>query len=160
MSDVISSPSGTEDDMISLAVPRRHYGTLVRALADAMSAEERSITVPATEETQEVSNEFPQREWSREDVQVLKRDARNPTIRAIFDMSVDRRGKPVSIREVERYTGRTYEQVRGDLAGLTQTCKRKFGRSNWPFNAEWAADGKQQFSYRVPTDVVQWWREG
>lgn len=148
-----------EDEMVSLAVPRRYYGAVVRALAEAMTSGASDGSALISREAQDGVNGYPHQDWSREDVRRLKQEVHNPTVRAIFDLSVEREGEWISIRELERHTGRRFGQVRADLAGLTRLCKRKFGRSNWPVIVEWVADDEPHCSYRVPIDVARWWQE-
>jgi len=53
--------------------------------------------------------------------------------------------------------GRAPAQARADLAVLTMTVKRHFGRSNWPFVAQWAAGGERQFYYSMSPELAAMW---
>ena len=64
----------------------------------------------------------------------------------------------ISLRDVEAKASRTPGEARGDLAGLTMMVKRRFGRSNWPFAAEWAAGGEENSYYRMEPALAEIWR--
>ncbi len=159
MSELFGSPVVSEDNMVHVPIPSRLYPHVIRFLADALSVDTINQVTPAPEQAQAGDGELPERDWTRDDVRVLKQKVHNPTIRAIFDLSSERGGELFSIRELEQFTGRKFGQVRADLAGLTRMCRREFGRKNWPIIPMWAADGQPQMSYRVSGDVLRWWRE-
>jgi hypothetical protein len=98
--------------------------------------------------------EFP---WDADDLQRFADVVSNPAVRAAMDLCSSRPAEWVSIREVETTAGRTPGQERTDLAGLTMTVKRRFGRSNWPFPAKWAAGGEENAYYRMDNSIAQLW---
>jgi hypothetical protein len=58
---------------------------------------------------------------------------------AALDLSAETPGAWIPLRQIEERAGRELAQARADLAVLTMTVKRHFGRSSWPFVQEWAA---------------------
>lgn len=160
MSEAFGSPIVGGDGMVYVPVPTRLYPGVINFLDVALRAEGNSPGVPAQEAAQAGVSGFPQvREWTRDDVRALNQWVRNPTTRAIFDLAKDKGGKSVHIRELEKFTGRTYEQVRGDLAGFSRSFRSKnwLDQNPWPYLYETASDGAA--SYRVRDDVLHWWRE-
>lgn len=82
----------------------------------------------------------------------------NPTVLAAMELCSSRPGEWISIRDVEERAGRTPPEVKGDLAGLTMMVKRRFGRSNWPFDVEWGAGGQENAYYRMDSSIAAVWR--
>lgn len=151
--------------MVQLSVPGRFYPAVLQYLGELYKREVGGQDVPASElpagepSVGKPDEQAARRGWTREDVRRLKLKVTNPTILAVFDLAREREGGLVSIRELEQYTGRRYEQVRADFGGLTRTCRTRLNKEHWQFAAIWAADGKPQMSYKVPDDVLRWWYE-
>jgi hypothetical protein len=100
---------------------------------------------------------LPEVPWSEEDLRRLA-DITSATVLAALDLCAERPGIPVPLREIEQRAGREPAQARADLAVLTMRTKRLFGRSNWPFVAQWAAGGEPQFYYTMDPDTAIQWR--
>jgi hypothetical protein len=142
--------------MVHVPVPKRFYPGVIRFLADAMRSEGSSQDTHVPDVSERTVEEN-YRGWTRNDVKLLKQKTHNPTVLAIFDLAAETGGEPVSIRELEQFTGRTFGQVRGDLAGLGRLTRKEFGVETWPFSPRAAADGAAE--YWVPGDVLRWWQE-
>jgi hypothetical protein len=99
---------------------------------------------------------LPEVPWSEEDLARL-RDVTSATVLAALDLCATRPGSWVPLRQIELRAGREQAQARADLAVLTMRTKRLFGRSNWPFVAQWAAGGEQQFYYSMDSDTAARW---
>ncbi len=146
--------------MVQLSVPGRFYPAVLQYLGELYKREVGGQDVPGSEPATGVPDEEdPKRGWTRDEVRRLKSMVTNPTVLAVFDLARGREDGMVSIRELERHTGRKYAQVRADFGGLTRTCRTRLNKEHWPFYARWAADGEQQMSYQVYEDVLRWWFE-
>jgi hypothetical protein len=108
---------------------------------------------PATE-----ADKLPDVPWRADDLRKL-RDIASSTVLAALDLCAASPGGWIPLRQIEECAGRELAQARADLAVLTMTVKRHFGRSNWPFVVQWAAGGEQQAYYSMSADVAAIWRE-
>jgi hypothetical protein len=86
------------------------------------------------------------------------REIASATVLAALDLCAERASEWVPLRQVEERAGREPAQARADLAVLTMTVKRQFGRSNWPFTAQWRA-GDEQVCYSMSHQVAALWKE-
>jgi hypothetical protein len=102
--------------------------------------------------------QLPEVPWTAEDLQRL-RDMTSSTVLAALDLGTAQPGGWIPLREIEERAGREHAQARADLAVLTMTVKRHFGRSNWPFLGQWAAGGERQFYYSMSPEVAAMWKE-
>ncbi len=103
--------------------------------------------------------DYPEIPWDEDALLRFAQVATNPTVLAAMDLCSSQSGDWVSIRDVEAKAGRTPGEARGDLAGLTMMVKRRFGRCNWPFEAEWAAGGQENSYYRMEASLAEVWRD-
>lgn len=146
---------GEVDDLVNVAVPRRFYPLVSQYLGNLWSAEGGAVAVPVFERPPEENY----RGWKRDDVRRLKQETDIPTILALFELAAESGGEPVGIGTLERATGKTNGQVRGDLIRLSSFAKKALDlMDSWPFWADLGADGRAQ--YRVPENVRRWWNEG
>ncbi len=102
--------------------------------------------------------EYPKIDWSLADYRKLSGMA-NATTLAALKLCSSVPGQFVSLREIEQEAGRTLAEARADLAGLTMITKRRFGRGNWPMEAQWAAGEEKCYYYRMSEDCAQQWIE-
>jgi hypothetical protein len=100
--------------------------------------------------------QLPEHPWTREDLEKLRGIA-STTVLAALDLCAAKPGDWVPLREIEDRAARTRGQARADLAVLTMNVKRHFGRSNWPFIAQWGAGGEQQVYYSMASDLAPIW---
>jgi hypothetical protein len=100
---------------------------------------------------------LPEVAWTKEDLSRL-REIASATVLAALDLCAERASEWVPLRQVEERAGREPAQARADLAVLTMTVKRQFGRSNWPFTAQWRA-GDEQVCYSMSHQVAALWKE-
>lgn len=99
----------------------------------------------------------PEIPWDAESLRRFRDTVTNPTVLATMELCSSSPGAWISLRDVEAKAGRTLGEARGDLAGLTMMVKRRFGRSNWPFEAEWAAGGDENAYYRMDPALAEIW---
>lgn len=119
---------------------------------------EKSMVGPGTPTTSISTDQLPSLEWTTSDLIALGRVA-NPTTRTLLEMTAEKPGTFVGLTEVVEAAGVKRPAARGQLAGLTMTMKRRFGRRNWPFTVKWAADGTQQASYTMAEETARRWQE-
>lgn len=81
----------------------------------------------------------------------------NPTVIAALDLCAAAPGDWVALQDVKSKAERTQPQARADLAGLTMMVKRRFSRSNWPFEAQWEAGGPGQIYYSMNGEQAKMW---
>jgi len=119
---------------------------------------EKSMIEPGTPVTDVSTEKLPTVEWSVADLVALGRVA-NTITRTTLDLCADHPTEPVSLTDIVKAAGLSREVARGHLAGLTMVTKHRFGRRNWPFALEWAADGTQQAFYKMSAETAARWRE-
>ncbi len=101
---------------------------------------------------------FPEIEWSADDYAKAAQILANPTALAALDLCSQRPDEWVPFEEVIAASGRGPAQARGDTGGLTFQLRKHFGRSNWPYEARWAAGGQQQVYYRMTEAQGTMWQ--
>lgn len=149
-----TSASDSQDELVNIPVPRRHYALVVETLARALATEHgREPPAPAP-----AASVDARRAWSDEEVVRLRESGPNKTIKALMDLTCRRPGTPVSFPEVYEHAGRTYHQARADLAGLSKLLTRRFGRENWPVRVAQRADGI--LTYEAEPAVAKAWTSG
>lgn len=159
MTDASSTANCKHEDMVLFPIPKRFYPAVLQYLGELHRLETSGQGVSESQPVQVAASDDPSREWTREDVRRLRSMVHNPTILAVFELAKEQDGEFVSIRALEDCTGRKFGQVRADLAGLTRMCRTRLNHGHWPFAAVWAADGREQMSYKVSGDVLRWWYE-
>lgn len=101
---------------------------------------------------------LPEIEWSEEDYAKAADVLSNATGLAALDLCSQRPDQWIPFEEVIVASGRTPAQARGDTGGLTLTIRKHLGRSNWPYEAKWAAGGKPQVYYRMTASQAAMWQ--
>jgi hypothetical protein len=100
----------------------------------------------------------PEVEWTAGDYRRVAEVLSNVTALAALDLCSERPGEWVPFEDVTARSGRDPAKARGDTGGLTLTIRARFARSNWPYEAKWAAGGKQQIYYRMGATQADMWR--
>jgi len=101
--------------------------------------------------------DLPEVAWDAEALDRFAEVVSSATVLAAMELCSSQPGEWVSLRDVEARAGRTLAEARADLAGLTMIVKRRFGRSNWPFQAKWAAGGQDNLYYLMEPTVAELW---
>lgn len=101
--------------------------------------------------------ELPTVPWTDGDFRRLAEEVSNPTVSAALDLCAEAPGEWVPLREVESRAQRSPDQARGDLAYLSRMVKRRFDRSNLPFEAQSEAGGPGQYYYRMSVEEAEMW---
>ncbi|HEV7806574.1 MAG TPA: hypothetical protein VGO80_12190 [Solirubrobacteraceae bacterium] len=91
----------------------------------------------------------PEISWTADDYARAAEIMVNPTALAALDLCSERPDTWVPFEEVIVASGREAAQARGDTGGLTFWLRKHFGRSNAPYETQWAAGGKPQSYYRM-----------
>lgn len=99
---------------------------------------------------------LPEVPWAADDLARLRGIAR-PTVLAALDLCSRQPEEWIPLRQVEQAAGRTNNEARADLAGLTMIVKGRFGSSNWPFTVQWQAGGERQQYYSIDPATAALW---
>jgi hypothetical protein len=101
---------------------------------------------------------LPEVEWTAEDYARAAEILTNKTALAALDLCSKRPDEWVPFEDVVAASGREYASAKGDTGGFGITVRRRFSRTNWPFETMWAAGGKQQSYYRMTAAQATMWR--
>jgi len=137
------------DDLVTLAVPRRHYALIIQTLANALAGETAGRSLAAA-----VAGD--RGAWTVDEIQHLRRLVDNPTVRILMDLVCASPGKRVAFRDVHKRAGRTSPQARADLAGFTKLIRQRFNRETWPINVVQNPDGG--LTYDVDPVIADAWK--
>jgi hypothetical protein len=116
------------------------------------------VVSPSRVATAAAAPSMPEIEWTLEDLSILNSPTISETILATMDACSRRPGEHVGSDEIQLVTGRPRKQHRGDFGGFTSTLKSKFGRSNAPYAANYAAGDTYQQYYSVTPEIAEIWR--
>lgn len=154
------------EPVIALQVPQRFYEPMVNELARLMQAERGAGDPEAPRTPVEAHPDeggLPTKRWTREDIARLRRkNPLNKMVKAILDLAAERPGEWISYSDAKERAGVSDGSARAGLAGLTRHVKSRYGRTNWPFIAEWQGNGEftdAQMYYRVTDEVARLWNE-
>jgi hypothetical protein len=155
---IMETSTQDTDEIVQVPVPRRHLTAVYRALAESMgtAAGTPPPTVPPT--LMGGNQQLPVVPWTAADLKRLKEMIRTPTPRVVLDMTTERLGERIPLQAIAKRAGRTRDQARADLGGLTQLVRRRFGRNNWPFEVEWMEGGFATYYCESP-EIARWWKE-
>jgi hypothetical protein len=142
-----------EDELVNVAVPRRHYGLILRTLADAMAAE---VAAANHTTTGGHSEQGLASRWTLEDVRRLRRLLTSATALALMELTCAEPGRRISLDEIRSKTGRTFHQSRADLAVLTKLIRQRFGHDQWPVNVSQSSDGT--LAYDASPEIASAWK--
>lgn len=98
-------------------------------------------------------------EWSQEDFNKAAEILTNATALAALDLCSERPNEWVPFEEVIELSGRDPAVARGDTGGFSISVRAHFKRSNWPYDAKWAAGGKNQMYYRMDEERAHMWKK-
>lgn len=117
------------------------------------------FTVAPTRTARRASSQpdLPAVEWTPADYNRLAEVITNATVMAALDLCAADPNTWIALRDVESRAERTRHQARADLGGLTVMIKRRFERSNWPFEAQWEARGPNQNYYSMTREQADMW---
>jgi hypothetical protein len=143
-----------DDEWVLMPVQRRYLSVVNNAIHEAWVEE--SLASAASS-----ANQAPRGGWNKTEIGKLKKAVRNPTVRALLDLTATRSDQWVTYDDLCVTVGRDWAEVRGDLAGFTQLLRKKFsreGRDKWPVEVEWKTE-KTPTRYRMPLYMARWWNE-
>jgi TIR domain len=96
--------------------------------------------------------------WDKDQIALLKREVRNPTVLSLLNLTAERAEEWVTYDEVYENAGRTAGQAKGDLSNFTQLIKRHFKQNVkgwWPVDVQLG----KPIKYRMPSAIAQHWKE-
>jgi hypothetical protein len=143
----------SDDEWVLMPVQRRYLSIVNNAIHEAWveDAASTSTSTPGA----------ARRGWTRPEIDRLKLEITNPTVRALLDLTADRPNGWVTYDELCMKAGRDWAEVRGDLAGFSVLLRRQFnrqGRDSWPVEVEWATS-ETPTRYRMPPNLARWWND-
>ncbi len=154
------SEMGLDVSLVRVQAYRTQHDVVVTAsrLYPIPAVEEFTVAPVRASTRRARGDDYPEVPWDRDSLSRFADVVVNPTVRAAMELCSTRPDEWISLRDVEAKAGRTPGEARDDLAGLTMMVKRRFGRSNWPFAAEWAAGGEENSYYRMEPALAEIWR--
>ena len=141
-------PAATQDELVSILVPKRFYSTVIQAVAAALAAEGDG---PSQSSAQ---GEPP---WTASEIRRLRKEPLAKAVRALMDITCASPGRRVTFQEVYEHAGRTYGQARADLAGFTRLIRGSFQREKWPVAV--AQGPEKGLIYHAEPSVAAAWNE-
>jgi hypothetical protein len=96
-------------------------------------------------------------DWTADDLQQLRSDVANQTVRVTLDLCSEHPNEWVPSSTIQQATGREPNQHRGDYGGFGVVLRQRFATSNPPFETKWAAGGTSEQYYRASREIVEMW---
>jgi hypothetical protein len=96
--------------------------------------------------------------WTDEDLGRLAGEVNNISVLTAMDLCSARPGEWIGSEDIRTVTGREPARHRGDFGGFGVTVRNRFGRSNHPYETQWAAGGIPQQYFRVGEPMAGTWR--
>lgn len=151
---------GLDITLVRLQAYRTETGDIITVSQHYPPPDVEEFTVAPTRAARKPKalNSLPDIEWSPDDYKKAAEILVNQTALAALDLCSDRPEEWIPFEEVIAASGRDPANARGDTGGLTFTIRKHFGRGNWPYEAEWAAGGKQQVYYRMTAAQAAMWK--
>lgn len=100
----------------------------------------------------------PEVDWTDDDLNTLATSGLSQTILITMDLCAAQPGSWVGGDQIMSVTGRENRVHRGDFGGFSITLRRRFERSNAPYEVSYAAGGQDQQYYRLTPEIAQIWR--
>lgn len=101
----------------------------------------------------------PEEPWDLDDLARLANTATSPTILATMDLCAATPGEWIGGDQVMERTGREKNAHRGDYGGFSITLRRRFDRSNTPYEMNYAVGDIPQQYYRLSPEIAQLWQQ-
>lgn len=146
--------NGNSDELVSVAVPRRHYSLVLRTLADAMAGEGTALRPPAPSGSK---GKKGHKDWTAEEIVRLNFLLSRPAARTMMDLACETPGQGVTFTQVVDKVGCELRTGRGDLAAMTRLIRKQFKRDNWPLRVTQTADG---IAYQATPEIAAAWKRG
>lgn len=149
--------SDPASEFLPLMVPVSAYPHALSMLATLLGDGETTLADPASSPEDDDAVDLPWVNWSTEDLSRLRQIANTGSL-AAMELAAANPGQPVTFSQVLDGSGLSVGQLRGHLAGLTQTVKRRFGRRNWPIRATYDPS-EQEMRYSMDESTAARWSE-
>lgn len=101
----------------------------------------------------------PEEPWDIDNLERLANTSTSPTILATMDLCAATPGEWIGGDQVMERTGREKNAHRGDYGGFSITLRRKFYRSNAPYEMNYAVGNTPQQYYRLSPEIAQMWNQ-
>ncbi|MFF3037062.1 hypothetical protein [Arthrobacter citreus] len=122
-------------------------------------AEDFVVAPSRAERNTKTSSTLPAVPWTHDDLTQLSTSATSPTILATMDLCAASPGEWIGGDQVMELTRREKNAHRGDYGGFSITLRRRFERSNTPYEMNYAVGGTPQQYYRLSPEVAQLWKQ-
>lgn len=116
------------------------------------------VVAPAKKERATAALAIPAKEWSADDLAALAASGVSPTILTTMDLCAASPATWIGGDQVIAVTGRDPNAHRGDYGGFAIVLRRRFDRSNPPFEMEYGAGEIYQQYYRLEPALAECWR--
>jgi hypothetical protein len=140
-----------DEEILYVPVPRSRLDAVLRAAATPAAVVEPPTEQPEPTQPAATIDEV----WTREQLERLRRELRNPVVRTVLDLCAAQPDQEVSIRVVEEEAGVQMPKVRASMAGLTMFLEHRFGTRVWPLDWSWRNGAA---SYLMPAQLAAWWK--
>ena len=144
----------TDDEIVLVPVPKRYLAAVYQTLNESWIED-------SAANSNSTANGVALGGWNKTEIGKLKKAVKNPTVRAMLDLTASRAGDWVNYDDICSAVDRSWAEVRGDLAGFSQLLRKKFsreGRDKWPVEVEWRTS-ETPTRYRMPLYTARWWNE-
>lgn len=138
------------DEIVSMPVPARLVPLVYRVVAEALARDTGG-------ESRRDTAQAESGQWSKDDIERLKKEVTSRTVRSLFDACAEHPGQWVAFADICARAGHAPDTARAELGGFTKLLKRRFGRNNWPTEWQWKPGGS---SYLLSPELATWWLEG
>jgi hypothetical protein len=151
---------------LQLAVPERHYLTVLHFLArlDASEKGQDSGTnllggLKTTPSGRVKVSSRPAKKWTPSELTQLKHEimTKRKCLAPLFELMSAAPGVHVMKADYVKDSGFKGSQLRSALAGISQYIGKRFERSNWPFGREWNLNGSGETSYFMTVEQAEQW---
>lgn len=122
-------------------------------------AEDFVVAPSRAERVTKTPTTVPEVPWTLEDLARLSTSATSSTILATMDLCAAAPGEWIGGDQVMERTGREKNAHRGDYGGFSITLRRRFNRSNTPYEMNYAVGDTPQQYYRLSPEITQMWQE-
>lgn len=135
------------------------HAITVSRLWPVPDAEEYVIAPARRERAAAATPTVPPREWTRDDLTTLATMGVSQTILVTMDLCAQTPDSWIGGDQVVAVTEREVNAHRGDYGGFAITLRRRFERSNPPFEMQYGAGEIYQQYYRLDPQLSAIWRE-
>lgn len=136
-----------------------HHLVTVSQVWPPPEAEEFVVAPSRAERSTSTTTTVPEAPWAVDDLTQLASATSSTTILATMDLCAATPGEWIGGDQVMERTGREKNAHRGDYGGFAITLRRRFNRSNAPYEMNYAVGNTPQQYYRLSPEIAQMWQQ-